>query len=191
MDYSAAVRALWRHHDLSGAAHDYLSLVRYATLAASSHNTQPWRFKLEPGRIGIAPDLTRRCPQVDPDDHHLYASLGCAAENLLLAAGAAGLEGHVACDGSPARLTIALESATPHRSALFDAILERQCSRSEYDGSQLSSEQLRRLSEVGQGNGVSVILLTERQQKEQIAEYVAAGNTAQFGDPRWAEEMKK
>lgn len=191
MDYSDAIRAIWRHHDLSGAAHDYVNLVRYATLAASSHNTQPWRFKLEPGRIVVLPDLTRRCPEVDPDDHHLYASLGCAAENLLLAARAAGLEGHASCDGAPARITIALESATPHRSALFDAILERQCSRTEYDGSQLSSEQLRLLSDAGHGSGVSVMLLTERQQKEQIAEYVTAGNTAQFGDRRWAEEMKK
>jgi hypothetical protein len=44
MDYPTAVRAIWRHHDLSGAARDYVNLVRYAILAASSHNTQPWKF---------------------------------------------------------------------------------------------------------------------------------------------------
>jgi hypothetical protein len=27
----------------------------------------------------ILPDLSRRCPAVDPDDHHLFVSLGCAA----------------------------------------------------------------------------------------------------------------
>jgi hypothetical protein len=86
LDYSAEVREIWRHHDLSNVARDYVTLVRYATLATSSHNTQPWKFKLEPGRIVILPDLARRCPEVDPDDHHLYGSLGCAAENLLLAA---------------------------------------------------------------------------------------------------------
>ena len=52
MDYSTAVGEIWRHHDLSNAARDYVSLVRYATLAASSHNTQPWKFKPEPGRPG-------------------------------------------------------------------------------------------------------------------------------------------
>lgn len=62
------------------------------TLAASSHNTQPWKFAVEPGRIVILPDLSRRCPAVDPDDHHLFASLGCAAENLVLAAQAVGLQ---------------------------------------------------------------------------------------------------
>jgi len=34
------------------------------------------------------------------------------------------------------------------------------------------------------------MLLTATKQKEQVAEYVAEGNTAQFGDPRWAEELK-
>jgi hypothetical protein len=46
------------------------------------------------------PDLSRRCPAVDPDDHHLYASLGCAAENLLLAAQTVGLRGHFSYDTS-------------------------------------------------------------------------------------------
>jgi hypothetical protein len=35
------------------------------------------------------------------------------------------------------------------------------------------------------------MLLADSRQKEQVAEYVASGNTAQFGDPRWAEEMRK
>ncbi len=35
------------------------------------------------------------------------------------------------------------------------------------------------------------MLLTDGRRKEQVAEYVAAGNTAQFADRRWAEEMRK
>jgi hypothetical protein len=58
-------------------------LVRYATLAASSHNTQPWKFAPRERSISIVPDLARRTPVVDPDDHHLYVSLGCAAENMV------------------------------------------------------------------------------------------------------------
>lgn len=117
MGYSDTIREIWRHHDLSSAARNYADLVRYATLAASSHNTQPWKFKLERGRIVILPDLTRRCPEVDPDDHHLYASLGCAAENLLLAAQAAGLRGHLSYDASESRVHVDFEGAAPARSA--------------------------------------------------------------------------
>jgi hypothetical protein len=73
-------------------------LVRYATLAPSSHNTQCWIFRLENNQISIGPDSARRCPAVDPDDHHLFVSLGCAAENLVLAGLAHGLRGNARFD---------------------------------------------------------------------------------------------
>ena len=43
-----------------------LELVRNATLAPSSHNSQCWRFHIEEKSILIAPDMSRRCPSVDP-----------------------------------------------------------------------------------------------------------------------------
>jgi hypothetical protein len=189
VDYEKAVSDTWRHYDLT-ARHDYTNLVRYATLAASSHNTQPWKFRLERGRILILPDLSRRCPAVDPDDHHLYASLGCAAENLLLAAQAAGLRGHCSYDASKSSMQVDIEEAPSCRSPLFEVIPSRQCSRAEYDGTELSGTQLSHLEEVARGNGVSLIVLTANKQKEQVAQYVAEGNTAQFSDPRWTEELR-
>jgi hypothetical protein len=120
----------------------------------------------------------------------LYASLGCAAENLLLAAEAAGLRGHFSYDTSTSSVQVDLEEAPPSRSALFEAIPNRQCSRAEYDGTELTREQLSLLEEAGRGKGVSLMLLTANKQREQVAEYVAQGNTAQFGDPRWVEELK-
>jgi nitroreductase len=191
MSYTEAVRQTWQHRDLHDAAPGYVSLVGYATLAASSHNTQPWKFKLEPSRIEILPDLSRRCPEVDPDDHHLYASLGCAAENLLLAAQAAGLKGHRSFDTADSSVHVDFEAMPRFRSARFEAIPSRQCSRAEYDGAVLPGSQLRLLEEAGRGTGVSVSFLTSGEQKEQVADYVAAGNRAQFENARWAREMKE
>ena len=37
-------------------------LVRDATLSPSSHNTQCWRFRVEPGCVSVQPDFSRRCP---------------------------------------------------------------------------------------------------------------------------------
>jgi hypothetical protein len=190
MDYSTAVANLWRHNDLSDANRDYRCLVRYATLAASSHNTQPWKFRLDSKRILIHPDLSRRCSAVDPDDHHLYASLGCAAENLLLAARAAGLSGHCTFNSSDSSVQVDLEQQAPSRSPLFEAIPNRQCCRAKYDGVELPSEPLHLLENAGPGIGVSIMLLQNRIQMEDVAQYVAAGNTAQFNDPRWANELK-
>jgi hypothetical protein len=62
--YDEAVRQVWRPLDRAGGPHE---LVRAATLAANSHNTQPWRFTVSEDEITIAPDINRRCPAVDPD----------------------------------------------------------------------------------------------------------------------------
>jgi hypothetical protein len=83
-DYDNAVRAVRQPGPARPGMLDAKELVRYATLAASSHNTQPWRFRVRPASITILPDYSRRCPAVDPDDSHLFKSLGCAAENLVL-----------------------------------------------------------------------------------------------------------
>ncbi|WP_292234764.1 hypothetical protein [Mesorhizobium sp.] len=55
-------------------APDIRDLIRHATLAANSHNTQPWRFHAGDSVIDIPPDSSRRTPAVDPDDHHLMSS---------------------------------------------------------------------------------------------------------------------
>jgi nitroreductase len=88
-------------------------LVRLATLAANSHNTQPWVFITRLKQIVMAPDYSRRCPAVDPDDHHLFVSLGCAAENLILAASALGFRATPQIEGD--RIVIDPETASRRR----------------------------------------------------------------------------
>lgn len=195
MTYDEEVRATWRHTDPapgSSASTRALQheLVRYATLAASSHNTQCWRFRLENGRVSILPDLSRRCPVVDPDEHHLYVSLGCAAENLVWAAQANGLHGDVRFDAAADFVSIALGRATPVISPLFDAIPKRQCTRTEYDGKALSSGELQLLQQAGRGDGVELLLLTDKARMEQTLEYVVQGNTAQLHDRNFISELK-
>jgi hypothetical protein len=189
--YEQAVQRIWRHTTATPA--DTLALqrelVRYATLAASSHNTQCWKFKLEERLISILPDLERRCPAVDPEDHHLYASLGCAIENLLQAAQAFGLKGNVDLRSTDA-IKIQLEATQPERSQLFEAIPDRQSTRAEYDGKPLSNEDLKLLEKAAIGDGMNLILLTEKQAMEKVLEYVVAGNTAQMNDPAFVKELK-
>jgi hypothetical protein len=190
MNYQNLITEIWRHYDLENATNDYTNLVRYATMAASSHNTQPWKFKLVPGRILILPDLTRRCSAVDPDDHHLFASLGCALANLAEACSAAGLRSHSKYDEASSSLVVDLDASSISRSELFDAIPKRQCSRTTYDGSEISARDLKLLEDAGTGNGVSVMLFTGKSNLSKIAEYVVEGNIAQMNDPEWIDELK-
>lgn len=96
-DYDAAATTLWSHRS-SASGVEFADLVHYATLAANSHNAQPWHFRLTPGGVAISPDFGRSLPVADADHHHLYASLGCAAENLMLAVRAAGRASELAFD---------------------------------------------------------------------------------------------
>ena len=192
-EYEEAARAIWRppQHDLSNGALLQRELVRYATLAPSSHNTQCWKFALSDQSISILPDLTRRCPAVDPDDHHLYVSLGCAAENMVQAALANGLYGEDVFETTPVDvLKINLQPTRPVESPLFKAISERQCTRAEFDGQPVSSEDLRLLALAGTGKGVALLLFTEKPAMEKILEYVVQGNTAQMNDAAFVAELK-
>ena len=163
-------------------------LVRCATLAANGHNAQPWRFHLEPDRITISPDFSRRTPAVDPDDHHLWVSLGCAAENLVQAAGAIGK--HADVELTPQDIRISLTNGASERSPLADAIFQRQCTRADYDGRPLPGEVLQALEHAGAVNGVELRLLTAGKQTEAVLEYVAEGNSAQMRDPAFMAELK-
>jgi hypothetical protein len=111
--HDAAAARTWRLGALTGLGGHALKreLVRYATLAPSSHNTQCWKFGLQERAITILPDLSRRCPAVDPDDHHLFVSLGCAAENLAHAALAHGLAAEPRYDAGGEMLHIALAAS--------------------------------------------------------------------------------
>ncbi len=191
--YGELVASTWRHANsrIEKGSELLRELVRYATLAASSHNTQPWRFKLEADRITVLPDFSRRCPVVDPDDHHLFTSLGCATENLVLAAEAYGLHANVSLPLQPEKaIQIDLESATPRDSDLFQAIPDRQCTRATYDSKPVPTEQLADLELAAKGEGVSVQLFTDNKQMEDILEYVIAGNSAQMNDDDFVQELK-
>jgi hypothetical protein len=167
-------------------------LVRHATLAPSSHNTQCWKFRLLERSVTIEPDLSRRCPVVDPDDHHLFVSLGCATENLAQAALANGLQASANFDpAGSGSVAVSLEATKALSSPLYQAIARRQCTRGDYDGKPLSMDELRLLEHAGSGNGVRVLLLTERSAMEKVLEYVVSGNTAQMNDPAFVEELKK
>jgi len=192
--YEAVAERTWQSGavtNLGGAALGR-ELVRCAILAPSSHNTQCWKFALDTdGRsISILPDLARRCPAVDPDDHHVFVSLGCATENLIQAALAHGLKGVALFEPAGDAVRVTLEPTQAQTTPLFTAIPLRQCTRGDYDGKPLASEELALLQRAGSSDTVRLLLLTERQAMEQTLDYVMKGNTAQLADAAFVKELK-
>lgn len=187
-DYTAAVAAarakLSEHPELA-------EFIRYATLAANGHNTQPWRFNLADDRITVLPDFTRRTPVVDPDDHHLFASLGCAAENLTLAAASRGRGGELRFDPmGNGSVVLELDTRPVESTVLFQAIPGRQSTRADYSGQSLATSDLATLAAVARVPGVDLILATDRQQIERVLDLIVAGNNAQMNDPAFVRELK-
>ncbi|MBW8366847.1 MAG: nitroreductase family protein [Arenimonas sp.] len=188
-DYAAGAARL---REALTAQPGMVDLVRFATLAANSHNTQPWRFRLAPGRMALLPDFARRTPAVDPDDHHMFVSLGCAAANLALAAQARGLTGELRfASGSPDHLVFEHGVGPATASPLFEAIVQRQSTRGEYDGRTASSADLDQLMQAARTPGVELALVTDTAARERIGELVLAGNSAQMADPAFVSELRQ
>ncbi|WP_372422263.1 Acg family FMN-binding oxidoreductase [Salinarimonas chemoclinalis] len=170
-------------------------LLRFATLAASGHNTQPWRFRSRAEGVDILPDLERRTPVVDPDDHHLWASLGCAAETLAIAARARGLSAEVrfATEGGEEAIAVDLApgGARPAEEAdLFAAIPQRQSTRGLYDGRPLPAPVVERMTAEAARVGVDLLWLPRGPRVDEVLALVLAGNAAQMGDRAFVAELK-
>ncbi len=77
----------WRSTPAEGS----LGLVKSAILAANAHNMQSWKFRVTQSQIDLFADLKRNDGTANPFYRELYVGLGCALENLLIAAKAIGV----------------------------------------------------------------------------------------------------
>jgi len=175
--------------------HALRELVRYAILAASGHNTQPWKFALKPGAIEIHPDYTRRLLVVDPDDRELWISLGCALENLLQAAQATGYAPDVAYPSEPGTadtrdfIRVTLTPDTPHATPLFEVIPLRQNTRSAYDGQAVQASRLDQLQTLALEPDVVSQFFISPADLQIVEAYVRQGNLRQLGDKAFRDEL--
>lgn len=144
--------------------------------------------------IRIYPDLSRRLPVVDPDDHALFISLGCALENLLTAAAQQGLSASIdyfPSDEPEECLRVRLSEGTNESAeVLFRAIPDRQSNRGIYDGRAITDADLARLLEANPCESVSVrSFRVGHPDIEPIIGFVREGNIAQFNDPAFVAEL--
>lgn len=165
-------------------------LVRFATLAASGHNAQPWKFSLGPNSIEIHPDYSRRLPAVDPENRELWIGLGCALENLTIAAGALGLASEIRYPGSEDHLKIHLSADSRRETPLFHAIMIRQNTRSEYDGTPVPSRDLDALRALPLEPGIGLRFVESDSDRAMVSEYVRRGTRIQFAGDAFVRELE-
>jgi nitroreductase len=192
--YEAIAAGIWRHaaglpDTLTGLLAE---LIRYATLAPSTYNSQCWQFRMARDAITILPAPDRRSPAVDPDDHHLYVSLGCAAENLIQSAASVGLGGTVQVGaGSGDGVTVRVALAPPSRSPMAEAIPTRQTTRSVYNGKPVPATDLLNLERVARAPGVTPVIVTDDVQRRRLLDLAVVANREWYADPAKVAELKR
>lgn len=167
-------------------------LLRYAILAPSTHNSQPWAFAVDGGTVDVYADESRWLEVADPDGRELYVSVGCAVENLVVAAAHFGFEAtvDVAPETDPslaARVT--LREADPSPAGLFPAITERRTNHGVYEDRPLPVEFVDRLGAAADEPGVELYLVDDEATREELAELQARADERLFEDPAYREEL--
>lgn len=172
-------------------------LLRYAILAPSSHNTQPWLFHVGDGEIWLYADATRALPVADPDQRELHISLGCALENLLIAAEYFGFGYEVRIpheerrEGPAAvvRLGGGAEPSGFRGPDLLDCIPRRRTNHSIYDAKPIPDEVRFALFACAVESDLKLHLLFDDAVKREVHDMVVEADARQFADPRWREEL--
>jgi hypothetical protein len=182
-------------NDTNPHADTLTPLIHAAVMAPSSHNTQPWLFRLDAGVIDLLADRTRALPVNDPDDRELTVSCGCALFNLRVAAAAAGQQAKAqalpdATDADLlARVTLERAGARLADAALGDAIAARRTYRERFSPTPPDATALRALVGAAQVEGASLDILDSDTQRATAAALVAEGDAVQWANPSWRREL--
>jgi nitroreductase len=182
----------WRNNSDEGA----VALVRAAILAASPHNTQPWLFKVTNSSIELYIDRKRNVGALDPFLREEHIGMGCALENLMLAAAAQGYQatatllpgklGPIPAESKPELLArVDLVSGKQEEPDLYDAIPRRHTNRSAYDPEKpIPSQFVDTLSRLaGEEPDVKLFLFTAEADRKKIVEISSAANAEIYSDP--------
>lgn len=171
-------------------------LVSAAVLAPSSHNSQPWIFRVRGRCIGVIADRTRALPANDPDDRELTISCACALFNLRVAAAHAGLGVTLygpAGNSDPdcvGRLELLPDAAPDTELAgLFDAMSGRRTYRRTFSDRPVAASALADLAAAAAQEQAWLHVLQGDGQRRQAAELIGEGDDTQWADPVWRREL--
>jgi hypothetical protein len=172
-------------------------LIRYALLAPSTRNTQPWTFVVGPDVVAIHLDTTRWQPVADPDQREMFISLGCALENLLIAATHFGyrtaadyLAGD---DDSTPVVRIRFEGKGRLPSSppdpRFKVMTHRHTHHGSYDGTPVEAEHLAALSDACTEPGLRVHWITGDDSRAQVDALVMRADAVLLSNPEYRHEL--
>ncbi|HEX6100426.1 MAG TPA: nitroreductase family protein [Thermoanaerobaculia bacterium] len=170
-------------------------LLRYAILAPSGHNTQPWTFRITADGVEVMADYSRRLPVVDGNDRELLMSVGAAIANFRVAAAHFGFDTTVAYEPRtlervPVATIRVCETCAPNDAlaTLFPAIRKRHTNRELYDGQPIDPETLQAILDVVDANPSALRLVLPRD-VERVVEALASAERTLMARPAYRAEL--
>jgi Putative TM nitroreductase len=179
-------------------------LLKYAILAPSGHNTQPWLFKIvDDNMIELYADRTRALAVVDPDDRELTISCGAALSHLQIAIRHFGYAYDVRLFPNSSNNDLLAQIIIHERNKpikeenlLFEAITKRRTNRLNFEDRELQQSLLSRLQSIvteqreEEGRITRVWLhIAKHDEKNSLADIVAEGDRIQMSDKRFRREL--
>jgi len=171
--------------------------LRYAVLAPSSHNSQPWLFRLRNNTLELRSDRRRACPIVDPNNRELIMSCGCALFHLRCAMRHFGYLGPVEIfpNRDPdfvARIGLRTqEDSCVEESMLFYAIPKRRTNRQPFTDDPVPGSLLIALQKAAEDEGAWLRILDDAERKAVVADLIAEGDRMQWANKAFRLELSK
>lgn len=171
-------------------------LLNYAILAPSSHNSQPWLFRIVGDGVELYADRTRALPVVDPEDRELIMSCGAALFNLRVALRHFGYEGTGQAfpeANKPdllARVHFGSEKvATASEHALFQAIVKRHTNRTTFFSRPVPESLLFELQDAAAKESAWLHIILSDEARNRVAGFIAEGDRLQMSDGHFRREL--
>jgi Nitroreductase family len=170
--------------------------VRFAMLAPSGHNAQPWLFGIDGDTIELYADRTRALPVIDPLDREMIISCGAALLNLRVALGHFGfretleqMPSDVASD-LLARVQVTANGTVPlEDESLFGAIPKRHTSRQRFSNRPLSRDLMAVLTEQAGKEGVWLRFVEGSERRAAVMDLIKGGEVMLWGSRHFRREL--
>ena len=169
-----------------------------ATLAASIHNTQPWRFELSPGQLEVFSDSSRQLRVLDPTGRQLILSCGCALFNARVSLAAAGMAAAVTRWPDPtrpdllARLTVSEQVAgRVDPIGALDAVIEqRHTNRRRFSDDLVPAELIDALQQAATAEGSELFVVGGEDDRLAVARLSQKADEIQNANPAYRAELR-
>jgi hypothetical protein len=172
-----------------------MELLQSAIQAPSSHNTQPWFFRLYDDAVDLYADRTRALPVNDPDDRELTISCGCALLNFRIAAAASGYVANVTLlpDWSKpdllARIAISAAALPIDDGLLEPFIAQRRTYRARFNDQVVSGAAIEKMQHAASSEQCDLQIIMGEQQRRALINLVSEGDAMQWANPSWRREL--